>query len=67
MSDEVQVSEPQPLELRADQVQSVNVLIAAAQVAQSKGAFSLVDAKSVLEAIQNLVPPAPQEEMEAAS
>ena len=68
MSEVSQVSEPQPLELRADQVQSVNVLIAAAQVAQSKGAFSLADAKSVLEAIQNLIPPPPaQEEVEAAS
>lgn len=61
-------SEPRDLVLRPDQVNSVNVLIAAAQVAQSKGAFSLVDAKSVLEAIQNLVPPPPEEvEEEAAS
>ena len=58
---EVQPVEPQPLTLRPDQVGSVNVLIAAAQVAQGKGAFSLMDAKSVLEAIQNLLPPPPEE------
>lgn len=61
---EVSPVEPQPLSLRPDQVGSVNVLIAAAQVAQGKGAFSLQDAKAVLEAIQNLLPPVSEEASE---
>lgn len=34
------------------QVRAVNVLLAAAQVAQKAGAFSLADAKAVFEAIE---------------
>lgn len=43
-----------------DQVKAVNVLIAAAGVAQKKGAFELSDANTVYQAIQAFAPP-PQE------
>jgi hypothetical protein len=45
-----------------EQVRAVNVLLAAAQVAQKNGAFSLADAKSVAEAVFAFAPPAPPAE-----
>jgi hypothetical protein len=56
------------LQLTQSQVKSVNILIAAAGVAQKKGAYSLEDAKVVFEAIQDLVPrPEPQQDEEVGS
>ena len=46
-----------------EQARSVNVLLAAAQVAQKAGAFSLADAKAVYEAIQTFAnKPEPEQE-----
>lgn len=70
MSDEQ--AQPQMV-LELEGIKAVNVLIAAATVAQRKGAFSLPDAKAVFEAITTLAPnafdeapPAPQSEGEVA-
>lgn len=50
--------QPEKIEIVLDetQIRSVNVLIAAAMVAQKAGAFSLQDAKSIAEAVAALVP-----------
>lgn len=50
--------QPEKIEIVLDetQIRSVNVLIAAAMVAQKAGAFSLQDAKSIAEAVATLVP-----------
>ena len=44
------------MQLTPEQVQSVNVLLSAVQVAQRRGAFSLQDAATLQEAIDRLVP-----------
>ena len=51
------------MQLSPDQVQAVNILLNATQVAQRRGAFSLADAHTIQEAIDKLVP---REEQEAA-
>jgi hypothetical protein len=47
------------------QEQALSVLIQAARVAQSKGAFTLEDAKVIAEAIALFVPAQPQGEAES--
>lgn len=49
------------MQLTPEQVQSVNILLSAVQVAQRRGAFSLQDASTLQEAINKLVPPEEQE------
>ena len=44
------------MQLTPEQVQSINVLLSAVQVAQRRGAFSLQDAHTLQEAIDRLVP-----------
>ena len=44
------------MQLSPEQVQSINVLLSAVQVAQRRGAFSLQDASTLQEAIDRLVP-----------
>lgn len=57
------------MQLSPEQVQSVNVLLSAVQVAQRRGAFSLQDAHTLQDAIDKLVPREEQEKQaaEAAS
>ena len=55
------------MQLSPEQVQSVNVLLSAVQVAQRRGAFSLQDAHMLQEAIDRLVPREEQERQAAAS
>ena len=55
-------SNPQEIKITQDQAKAVNILIAAAGVAQKAGAFSLQDAKTVFEAVQQFAPPASAEE-----
>ena len=50
------------MQLSPEQVQSVNILLSAVQVAQRRGAFSLQDASTLQDAIDRLVP---REEQEA--
>ena len=49
------------MQLTPEQVQSINVLLSAVQVAQRRGAFSLQDAHTLQEAIDALVPREEQE------
>ena len=49
------------MQLSPEQVQSVNVLLSAVQVAQRRGAFSLQDAHTLQESIDRLVPREEQE------
>ena len=49
------------MQLTPEQVQSVNILLSAVQVAQRRGAFSLQDASTLQEAIDKLVPREEQE------
>ena len=51
------------MQLSPEQVQAVNILLNATQVAQRRGAFSLADAHTIQEAVDQLVP---REEQEAA-
>jgi len=44
------------------QVKAVNVLLAAVNVAQGKGAFSLADSTAVFEAVKCFIPPPAEEE-----
>jgi hypothetical protein len=44
------------MQLSPEQVQSVNILLSAVQVAQRRGAFSLQDAHTLQEALDTLVP-----------
>lgn len=44
------------MQLTPEQVQSVNILLNAVQVAQQRGAFSLQDAHTLQEAVDKLVP-----------
>ena len=53
------------MQLTPEQVQSVNVLLSAVQVAQRRGAFSLQDAATLQEAIDRLVPRDEQERQAA--
>ena len=57
------------MQLTPEQVQSINVLLSAVQVAQRRGAFSLQDAHTLQEALDRLVPREEQERQaaEAAS
>ena len=49
------------MQLTPEQVQGINVLLSAVQVAQRRGAFSLQDAHTLQEAIDRLVPREEQE------
>lgn len=49
------------MQLTPEQVQSVNIVLNAVQVAQRRGAFSLQDAHTLQEAIDKLVPREEQE------
>ena len=53
------------MQLSPEQVQSVNILLSAVQVAQRRGAFSLQDAATLQEAIDKLVPREEQERQAA--
>ena len=53
------------MQLTPEQVQSINVLLSAVQVAQRRGAFSLQDAHTLQEAIDALVPREEQERQAA--
>ena len=53
------------MQLSPEQVQSVNILLSAVQVAQRRGAFSLQDAATLQEAIDRLVPREEQERQAA--
>ena len=55
-------AQPEGLFISQPQVKAVNVLLAAATVAQKNGAFSLQDAKHVAEAVEAFAPPAPPQE-----
>ena len=44
------------MQLSPEQVQSVNIILSAVQVAQRRGAFSLQDAHTLQDAIDKLVP-----------
>mgnify|MGYP005649976043 CR=1 FL=1 len=55
------------MKLTPEQVQSINVLLSAVQVAQRRGAFSLQDASTLQEAIDRLVPREEQERQAAAA
>ena len=49
------------MQLNPEQVRSVNIILSAVQVAQKRGAFSLQDAHTLQEAINELVPPEEQQ------
>lgn len=53
------------MQLSPEQVQSVNILLSAVQVAQRRGAFSLQDAHTLQDAIDKLVPREEQERQAA--
>ena len=53
------------MQLAPEQVQSVNILLSAVQVAQRRGAFSLQDAHTLQDAIDKLVPREEQERQAA--
>ena len=53
------------MQLTPEQVQSVNILLYAVQVAQRRGAFSLQDAHTLQGAIDKLVPREEQERQAA--
>ena len=53
------------MQLSPEQVQSVNILLSAVQVAQRRGAFSLQDAATLQEAVDKLVPREEQERQAA--
>ena len=55
------------MQLTPEQVQSINVLLSAVQVAQRRGAFSLQDAHTLQESIDRLVPREEQERQAAAA
>lgn len=55
------------MQLTPEQVQSVNILLSAVQVAQRRGAFSLQDAHTLQDAIDKLVPREEQERQAAAA
>ena len=49
------------MQLSPEQVQAVNIILSAVQVAQRRGAFSLQDAHTLQESIDKLVPREEQE------
>ena len=53
------------MQLSPEQVQSVNILLSAVQVAQRRGAFSLQDAHTLQDALDKLVPREEQERQAA--
>jgi hypothetical protein len=53
------------MQLSPEQVQSVNILLSAVQVAQRRGAFSLQDAHTLQAAVDKLVPREEQERQAA--
>jgi L-lysine 2,3-aminomutase len=53
------------MQLSPEQVQSVNIILSAVQVAQRRGAFSLQDAHTLQDAIDKLVPREEQERQAA--
>ena len=53
------------MQLSPEQVQSINILLSAVQVAQRRGAYSLQDASTLQEAIDKLVPREEQERQAA--
>ncbi len=53
------------MQLAPEQVQSINILLSAVQVAQRRGAFSLQDAHTLQDAIDKLVPREEQERQAA--
>lgn len=53
------------MQLSPEQIQSINVLLSAVQVAQRRGAYSLQDAATLQEAIDKLVPREEQERQAA--
>ena len=53
------------MQLSPEQVQSINILLSAVQVAQRRGAYSLQDAATLQEAIDKLVPREEQERQAA--
>lgn len=53
------------MQLSPEQVQSINVILSAVQVAQRRGAFSLQDAHTLQEAVDRLVPREEQERQAA--
>lgn len=55
------------MQLTPEQVQSVNILLSAVQVAQRRGAFSLQDAHTLQDAVDKLVPREEQERQAAAA
>tara|TARA_B000000557_G_C20759731_1_gene436832 strand:- start:844 stop:1095 length:252 start_codon:yes stop_codon:yes gene_type:complete len=55
------------MQLTPEQVQSINILLSAVQVAQQRGAFSLQDAHTLQEAIDRLVPREEQGQKEGDS
>jgi len=55
------------LQLDNEQIKAVNILIAAAGVAQKAGAFSLEDAKTIFQAIKTLAPEQEVEKKEEVS
>ena len=55
------------MQLTPEQVQSVNILLNAVQVAQRRGAFSLQDAATLQEAVDTLVPREEQERQREAA
>lgn len=53
------------MQLSPEQIQSINILLSAVQVAQRRGAYSLQDASTLQEAIDKLVPREEQERQAA--
>ena len=57
-----EVKQPEGIFITNEQARAVNILLAAAQVAQKAGAFSLQDAKVVFEAAMAFKVDKPEEE-----
>lgn len=62
---QVEATEPRGMYISVEQVKAVNVLLAAVNVAQGKGAFSLADSTAVFEAVKAFVPAQAPEAEEA--
>lgn len=59
---QVETQEPRGMFISEEQVKSVNVLLAAVNVAQQKGAYNFADSAAVFEAVKAFAPPAPPAE-----